>query len=1035
LEHRSSIARTAVSIGILIIVFWLLAETSETKAHISQPTSHLSNIEYPISNIQSDVLTYTVYFPLVDKNYTPLDAAFTYTPTTVYTDTVVYFSDQSLGSPTAWQWYFGDGELAVTQNPTHTYTLTGTYTVSLTVTNAYDLDIATDLITVTTPPMELDAAFTYTPTTVYTDTVVYFSDRTAGNPTAWQWDFGDGELAVTQNPTHTYALAGTYTVSLTVSSAFDLDVATDVITVTTPPMELVVNGGFEEDEAWYIGWTPRPAVYSTEVVHSGARSMRLGITDQDDYPSYSTIWQKVTIPLDASSATLSFWYYPLSQDSIENDWQEALILDANLYILAQVMKVNSNSQTWTRHTFDLMPYRGQTIAIYFNVHNDGEGDLKTAMYLDDVSVAVRDGTARQVYSGWAMEAYPELSWVEMRDIIRSQKEKGCNVVLMGHNNPGEVDVYKAEPGLSYAVYRAFIDPGNTLHDEAEAMVGAQYRMLGACREEGMKVILPVGYQIQMGEQWNAQHPQDLRTDYYGNPLDIGGQSASFYSSAYQADIRSYYEWVNANFVQPYKDIILMINLADEPQGADYSSHANAVFSSRYGYSFWEVGNDPQRWRQLGEFQANYIVEYAAWSANVWQEIDPEIMTTMSFCGFLARYGYYMPYIEPLFTNTPSNFAIAFDAYPRDGYYTDPITEGDLTSLFILIRSLGRYSDIYDKPIWLWSTANSWGLGQDSPDKADIADAISNIYYLAQLTTQTGGELQGINFWNYNVKGQGLYNDTNPIVYDPDEMFERVSVAGSSAREIMVSEPSPISVLLFAPSSYPYELIGKTKSWLHLSRLARDMPTFRRLISKSILNYRFPQMNALARNNVNSIVATHLTGADLEDMETVLVLAPSLAYVTSDELDLLYDFYRQGREIVAKEDIAEALKKQMKDPSSTAMTSYLTKITSAVSDGAVYSTSLDVETLFMDDYQGELAAFWRDVLRIEKLNRGYFVEGDGHALLYSIDPSPVSFDVDIPFTYEGARYNRSGRYVSGLSGSGTLAITIGHHEYARVYRVQ
>lgn len=909
---------------------------------------------------------------------------------------------------------FDPAEVASTPTltPTVTPTITSTLTNTPTPTNT-PMSTPTDTPTITSTPTNTP---THTPTPIQTHTLT---------PTS----------TPTMTPTPTETPIPEIYLPLIIKSPAPTPTPTPTATPTPPYEELLVNGGFETDEAWYIGWTQRPAVYSTEVVHSGARSMRLGITDQTDAYSYSTIWQKVTIPLDAYYATLSFWYYPLSQDTIENDWQEAMILDANLYPLAQVMKVNSNSQTWTYHAFDLLPYRGQTIAIYFNVHNDGEGDRKTAMYLDDVSVAVRDGTAREVYTGWGVEAYPELSWEGMREIIRRQKDRGSNVVLIGHNNPGEVDRYKAEPGLSYAVYRAYIDPWNPLHDDAQAMVEAHYRMLQVCHEEGMKVILPVGYQIQMGAQWNAEHPQDLRTDYYGNPLDIGGQSASFYSPAYQSDIRAYYQWVNANFVQPFKDIILMINLADEPQGADYSSHADAVFTSRYGYSFAEVGNDSQRWRELGEFQANYIVEYATWSANVWQEIDPEVMTTMSFCGLLARHGYYMPDIEPLFRDTPPNFTITFDAFPRDGYYTDPITEGDLTSLFILIRSLGHYSKIYDKPLWLWSTANSWGLGQASPDKADIADAVANIYYLAQLTTQTGGQLQGINFWNYNIKGQGLYNDTNPIVYDPDEMFERVSAAGVSAREIMVSEPSPISVLLFAPSSYPYELIGKTRSWLQLTRLAKDIPTLRRLVSKSILNYKFLYMNALARNNVNSIVATHLTWADLEGMDTVLVLAPSLAYVTSEELAVLYDFYKQGGEVVAKEDIAEALEKQMKDPRSIAITSYLTKITSAVSDGAVYSSSLDVETLFMDDRQGELADFWKDVLKIGKLNQGYFVQGDGHALLYSIDPSPVSFNVDIPFTYEGWKYNRSGQQVSELSGSGTLTLTLGHHEYARIYRVQ
>jgi len=904
-----------------------------------------------------------------------------------------------------------------TSTPTDTPTPTVTPTATATLTTTVEpTDTPTDTPTITSTP-------TNTPTDTATPTPTHTLTPTS-TPT------------ITPTPTET-PLPEIY-LPLIAKYPTPTSTPTPTLTATPTPLppgdELLVNGGFETDEAWYIGWTQRPAVYSTEIAHSGARSMRLGITDQGDYPSYSSIWQKVSIPFDASYASLSFWYYPLSQDVLERDWQEALILDANLYPLAQVMRVNSNRQTWTYHTFDLLSYRGQTIAIYFNVHNDGGGNRKTAMYLDDVSVAVRDGTTRLVYSGWGVEAYPELSREEIRAIVRRQKERGSNVVLIGHNNPGEVDRDKAEPGLSYAVYRAYVDPWNPLHDEAEAMVEAQYRMLGVCRQEGMKVILPVGYQIQMGAQWNAQHPDDLRTDYYGNPLNIGGQSASFYSPAYQADIRAYYEWVNAVFVQPYKDVILMLNLADEPQGGDYSSHANAVFRSRYGYSFWDVGSDPQRWRQLGEFQAHYIVEYAAWSANVWQEIEPEVMTTMSFCGMLARYGYYMPYVEPLFRDTTSNFAITFDAYPRDGSYTDPITEGDLTSLFILIRSLGYYSDLYDKPLWLWSTANSWGLGQNSLDKADIADAISNIYYLAQLTTQTGGELQGINFWNYNVKGQGLYNDTNPIVYSPDEMFERVSVAGTSAREIMVADPSPVSVLLFAPSSYPYELIGKTRSWLHLTRLARDLPSLRRLISQSILNYQFPQMNALARNNVNSIVATHLTQAGIEGMETILVLAPSLAYVTSEELALLYDFYRQGGEIVARADIAGALKARMKDPRLVAVASYLEQITSGDSKGAVYSSSVDVETLFLDDYQGELAAFWKDVLRIGKLNRGYFVQGDGHALLYSIDPNPVSFDVDIPFTHQGAKYDRHGRQVSELSGSGALAVTLGQHEYARVYRV-
>lgn len=46
---------------------------------------------------------------------------------------------------------------------------------------------------------------------------VYFSDDSAGFPTAWSWDFGDGKSASIQNPAHTYATAGTYSVRLSVT--------------------------------------------------------------------------------------------------------------------------------------------------------------------------------------------------------------------------------------------------------------------------------------------------------------------------------------------------------------------------------------------------------------------------------------------------------------------------------------------------------------------------------------------------------------------------------------------------------------------------------------------------------------------------------------------------------------------------------------------------------------------------------------------------------------------------------------------------
>ncbi len=155
-----------------------------------------------------------------------------------------------------------------------------------------------------------------------------------------------------------------------------------------PCDELICNGDFETTECWTIGDTPRPAGYSTAVVRAGSWAMRLGITHQSDIESWSSVYQKVTIPGDAASATLSFWYYPLCQDDVD-DWQGAIIFDHAWELLGWAMpKACSNSQTWTNHIFDLTPYKGQPVILYFNVYNDGLDNLKTAMYLDDVSVQV-----------------------------------------------------------------------------------------------------------------------------------------------------------------------------------------------------------------------------------------------------------------------------------------------------------------------------------------------------------------------------------------------------------------------------------------------------------------------------------------------------------------------------------------------------------------------------------------------------------------------------------------------------------------------
>jgi PKD repeat protein len=66
------------------------------------------------------------------------------------------------------------------------------------------------------------------------DLTVHFTDQSLGEPTFWDWDFGDGSLHSTlQNPVHIYTDANNYTVTLIAynSEASDTETKTNYITV------------------------------------------------------------------------------------------------------------------------------------------------------------------------------------------------------------------------------------------------------------------------------------------------------------------------------------------------------------------------------------------------------------------------------------------------------------------------------------------------------------------------------------------------------------------------------------------------------------------------------------------------------------------------------------------------------------------------------------------------------------------------------------------------------------------------------------
>jgi len=137
----------------------------------------------------------------------------------------VKFIDSSTNSPNAWVWSFGDGGTSTDKSPVHTYATKGTYTVTLTVSNGAGSDTVTrsGYITVSAAALTPVAGFHANTTSGDVPLTVLFLDTSSNSPTSWAWSFGDGGTSADQNPVHTYASAGNYTVTLTATNAAGSD--------------------------------------------------------------------------------------------------------------------------------------------------------------------------------------------------------------------------------------------------------------------------------------------------------------------------------------------------------------------------------------------------------------------------------------------------------------------------------------------------------------------------------------------------------------------------------------------------------------------------------------------------------------------------------------------------------------------------------------------------------------------------------------------------------------------------------------------
>lgn len=151
------------------------------------------------------------------------------------------FIDQSssnLDPIVSYKWYFGDGDSATAQDPSHLYTTFGNFSVVQIVDNGYCTDADTLIVTVEEPPT---ADFSMDSSQGCSPLLVNFTNQSSTNAANYRWLFGDGSAVDTSaNPSHLFVNNGvndtTYIIQLIAQTTFGCsDTIMDSVLVSPVP--------------------------------------------------------------------------------------------------------------------------------------------------------------------------------------------------------------------------------------------------------------------------------------------------------------------------------------------------------------------------------------------------------------------------------------------------------------------------------------------------------------------------------------------------------------------------------------------------------------------------------------------------------------------------------------------------------------------------------------------------------------------------------------------------------------------------------